>query len=115
IVHDYDEYQDFLSVHASAVLGGVEAPAVEEETVVKSLLQFVRKPSAQPWFATYFMFWDHAPYRLPFEDISKLPPLDRYHRTLGYLDRVLRDVLAAVDETGKPTIVIVAADHGEGF
>jgi arylsulfatase A-like enzyme len=63
------------------------------------------------------MFWNHAPYRLPFEDISTLPPLERYKRTLSYLDGVLRDLLGKLERDGiaKDTLVVVAADHGEGF
>ena len=50
-------------------------------------LEFVDSDRAKPFFATYFMFWNHAPYRLPHEDISHLPPYERYRRTLAYLRR----------------------------
>jgi arylsulfatase A-like enzyme len=85
--------------------------------VTQALLEFVDGAPAEPFFATYFMFWNHAPYRLPFEDLSHLPPLARYKRTLGYLDQILRDLLAKLKARGRldDTMVIVAADHGEGF
>jgi arylsulfatase A-like enzyme len=116
-MRSYDTYADFLSLHASAKKNAIDAPAVEEEVVEHALLDFVDKGSAQPFFATYFMFWNHAPYRLPFEDLSHLPPLARYQRTLSYLDGVLRDLLAQLKARGvlDNTLVVVAADHGEGF
>jgi arylsulfatase A-like enzyme len=115
VVTQYDRYEDFLTLKTDK--HAVDAPAVPEEVVVDALLDFVSKPENQPFFATYFMFWNHAPYRLPFEDISKLPPLQRYRRTLEYLDKMLRDTLARMKQRGllDNTVVVVAADHGEGF
>lgn len=113
----YDEYQDFLSLRSRARKDALDAPAVEEEVVADALLSFVERDRSKPYFATYFMFWNHAPYRLPFEDISALKPLARYQRTLGYLDQVLRSVLDRLRANGSldDTVVVVAADHGEGF
>lgn len=113
----YDAYADFLSLRARAKKNAFSAPAVEEEVVERALLDFVDEKPAQPFFATYFMFWNHAPYRLPFEDLSHLPPLERYKRTLDYLDHILRDLLAQLKARHKldDTVIIVAADHGEGF
>lgn len=117
LMSEYDEYQDFLSLHEHARNDRVDAPAVEEEAVAASLLKFLRRDRSKPFFATYFMFWNHAPYRLPFEDIGHLPPLERYRRGLAYLDRVLRDLLAEMRKEGllDDTLVVVSADHGEGF
>jgi arylsulfatase A-like enzyme len=52
---------------------------------------------------------------LPFEDISALPPLERYHRTLRYIDAQIEELLRRLAPVMDDTIVIVAADHGEGF
>jgi arylsulfatase A-like enzyme len=115
VVTQYDRYEDFLTLKTPEM--DVDAPAVPEETVVDALLKFLQADPNRPFFATYFMFWDHAPYRLPFENISSLPPLERYHRTLEYLDKSLRDALARMKQAGllENTIVIVSGDHGEGF
>lgn len=116
LMRSYDVYEDFLTLkgRASAAL---DAPAVPEEVVAERLLEFVDSDRATPFFATYFMFWNHAPYRLPHEDISHLPPYERYRRTLAYLDHVLRGVLDQLRarDVLDDTVVIVAADHGEGF
>jgi arylsulfatase A-like enzyme len=116
-MRSYDAYADFLTLRARAKKNAFSAPAVEEEVVAQTLLEFVDKAPTQPFFATYFMFWNHAPYRLPFEDLSHLPPLARYKRTLSYLDQILRDLLAKLKARGvlDNTLVIVTADHGEGF
>lgn len=117
VVRSYDTYADFLSLHKKARRNDVDAPAVEEEVVVDALFQFLDSTKQAPWFATYFMFWNHAPYRLPFEDISALPPLERYKRTLSYLNDVLTGLLSRAKKAGylDNTIVVVTADHGEGF
>ncbi|HTM46262.1 MAG TPA: sulfatase-like hydrolase/transferase [Polyangiaceae bacterium] len=115
VAQSYSLYRDFLTLKTAA--NALDAPAVPEETVVDALLDFVSSEKTRPFFATYFMFWNHAPYRLPHENISNLPPLERYHRTLSYLDKALREALRRLKEQGlaENTIVIVAADHGEGF
>lgn len=116
VVQDYDVYEDYLSLHSAAGTA-VNAPAVSEEVVSERVLRFTRADRSKPFFATYFMFWNHAPYRLPGEDISGLPSHERYRRTLSYLDRVLRDLLDQLRSDGvlDDTVVVVAADHGEGF
>jgi arylsulfatase A-like enzyme len=117
LMKSYDAYEDFLSLRSGAKNSRFDAPAVEEEAVTKKLLEFVQKEPQKPFFATYFMFWNHSPYRLPFSDISHLSNLERYRRTLDYLDKVLRDLLHSLERDGvlDDTLVIVAADHGEGF
>lgn len=114
-LQQYDRYEDFLTLKNET--HAITAPAVSEELVVDALLDFVAQEPGRPFLATYFMFWNHAPYRLPDQDISALPPLERYRRTLDYLDKALREALAGMKNLGllDNTIVVVAADHGEGF
>lgn len=116
VTTQYDVYEDHLSLSELAHTE-IDAPAVPEEVVAERVHRFTRESAGKPWFATYFMFWNHAPYRLPNEDISHLPLLARYRRTLTYLDGVLRDLLAKLEADGvlDDTLVVVAADHGEGF
>ncbi len=117
LMKEHDVYQDFLSLRRRAKRHQAHAQAVEEELVTEQVLNFVDANRAQPWFATYFMFWNHAPYRLPFEDISHLPPIERYRRGLAYLDRTLEKLLADLAARGvlEKTIVVAVADHGEAF
>lgn len=117
VAKQYDRFDDYFSLRSASRLTALDTPAVEESVVTSKLLSFVSEHPERPFFATYFMFWNHAPYRLPFEDISHLPPLARYQRTLQYLDESLRGLLRSLKERGlsENTVVIVAADHGEGF
>lgn len=117
VVKGYDTFEDLSTLRGRAEHASFDAPAVEEEAVSRAALEFMEKDRTRPFFVNYFMFWNHSPYRLPFSDISALPPLERYQRTLDYLDRVLRDLLARLEAGGilKDTLVIVSADHGEGF
>ena len=116
VVKGYDVYEDFLSLHSAAETA-LDAPAVPEEVVAERVLHFTRADRTKPFFATYFMFWNHAPYRLPTDSLRSLPPLERYRRTLSYLDAVLRNLLDQLRADGvlDDTVVVVAADHGEGF
>lgn len=116
MMKSYDVYEDFLSLR-KRVDTPLDAPAVAEEVVADRLLEFVESEKERPFFATYFMFWNHAPYRLPHEDISALPAYERYQKTLSYLDTVLRSVLDRLEKSGRrdDTMIVVAADHGEGF
>ncbi len=118
LIEGYDTVRDFTHLHARARRNDITAPAVEEEVVVEELFDFLRSRRHRPWFANYFMFWNHAPYRLPFQDISSLPPLERYRRTLTYLDQTLTALLERGRAEGlidERTLVVLTADHGEGF
>lgn len=67
------------------------------------------------WFAWVHVFDPHAPYRPP-------PPFDRmyasnaYDGEVAYTDSALGPLLdAARSSAGRPTLVIVVADHGEAL
>jgi arylsulfatase A-like enzyme len=117
LMRTFDTYRDYSHLRAGARIKGLTAQAVEEEAVLKELLGFIAEDPARPFFATYFAFWTHGPYRLPFEDISALPVFERYLRTLDYINTVIGDLLARLEADGRleDTIVVVTADHGEGF
>ncbi|HUT78394.1 MAG TPA: sulfatase-like hydrolase/transferase, partial [Polyangia bacterium] len=72
LMQTFDTYRDYSHLRAGARISGVTAQAVEEEVVTAELLRFVGEDPARPFFAVYFAFWTHGPYRLPFEDISAL-------------------------------------------
>lgn len=117
VMDGYDIREDFLTLHNQARKHAMDAPAVEEELVAKKVYEFATTKSDKPYFATYFLFWNHAPYRLPFEDISHLPALKRYHLTLTYLDGIVSKLLSDLKQAGalENTIIVATADHGEGF
>jgi len=93
--------------------------AVEEEVVIDHLLAFFdeQKSDPRPTFALYYPFWTHAPYHLPDQDISSLPPFERYKLTQRYINREVMRLLQELEKRGRldTTLIIVTADHGEGF
>ena len=67
------------------------------------------------WFAWVHVFDPHAPYQPP-------PPFDRqyadqpYFGEVAFTDATLAPLLdAARDPSGRPTLVVVTGDHGEGL
>jgi arylsulfatase A-like enzyme/Flp pilus assembly protein TadD len=67
------------------------------------------------WFAWVHVFDPHAPYQPP-------PPFDRqyanqpYYGEVAFTDWALGPLLdAARDRSGRPTLVVVTGDHGEGL
>ncbi len=67
-----------------------------------------------PWFAWAHLFDPHAPYDPP-------PPFREqyagrpYYGEVAYTDSTLGRLLDAARESGRPTLVIVTGDHGEGL
>ena len=117
LMNDFDKKMDFFDFLKFSKTATQFSQAVEEEIVVKSLKEFITNNKPEPFFALYFAFWSHAPYRLPDRDISNLPPLERYYETLKYLNSIFKDINNFLAENGydKNTIVIFSSDHGEAF
>ncbi len=114
---DFDTNKDFFDMLSDSKTANSFSQAVEEELVVKNLKDFMQEDASKPFFALYFAFWDHSPYRLPIKDISSLPPQERYYETLKYLNSIFTDIYQFLKEKeyDKNTIVVFAADHGEAF
>ncbi|MBN2526694.1 MAG: sulfatase-like hydrolase/transferase [Deltaproteobacteria bacterium] len=112
----YDVKKHFFDFQKKATSSGLLAQAVEEELVAKETLDFM-KGSKGPFFALYFSFWTHAPYRLPDRDIGRFDLLERYYLTQAYLDKVYTTLVDDMDAAGllENTIIVLAADHGEAF
>jgi len=69
---------------------------------------------ARPWLAWVHVFDPHAPYRPPAPFDAQYA--DRpYYGEVAAVDAALAPLLDDVRRSGKPTIVIVTGDHGEGL
>jgi arylsulfatase A-like enzyme/Tfp pilus assembly protein PilF len=72
------------------------------------------RPANQPWFVWVHVFDPHAPFRPP-------PPFDTqyagkaYYGEVAATDAALAPLLEDVRTSGRPTLVIVTSDHGEGL
>ena len=93
--------------------------AVEEEIVQEHFLKHIQelKSKNEPFFALYFPYWTHAPYEVPFEDTSKLNPLERYYKSQEYLNEKMEEFLETLEKENvlENSIFIFTSDHGEAF
>ena len=105
----YDEHYGKSNMNA-----GFEMPERRADAVVAAATNWIAQQKGK-WFAWVHLFDPHAPYRPP-------PPFDReyadhrYYGEVAYTDSVLASLLdAARDASGRPTLVVVTGDHGEGL
>lgn len=89
------------------------APAVER---VDRLLEWLRLPRKQPFFAWLHLYDAHAPY-LPPQGFASRYAAHPYDGEIAYLDSQLARVVAYLEREGliENTLIIVAADHGESL
>ena len=108
----FDVYDDrFGHAEGPSDFTIAERPA---ETVVAAASAWIELQSDR-WFAWVHLFDPHAPYRPP-------PPFDAryarspYHGEVAYTDHALAPLLETARESGgRPTLVVVTADHGEAL
>lgn len=105
----YDEQYGKSNVNAGFVM-----PERRGDAVAAAATQWIGQQKGK-WFAWVHLFDPHAPYQPP-------PPFDReigghrYYGEVAYTDHVLASLLdAARDPSGRPTLVVVTGDHGEGL
>lgn len=98
----------------SNVASGFKMAERRADVVVAAATSWIAQQKGR-WFAWVHVFDPHAPYEPP-------PPYDRqyadapYHGEVAFTDAALGPLLdAARDASGRPTLVIVTGDHGEGL
>jgi choline-sulfatase len=89
------------------------APAAER---VDRLLEWLRQPRQQPFFAWLHLFDAHSPY-LPPPGFETRYAANPYDGEIAYIDSQLARVLAFLEREAlvDNTVVVVTADHGEGL
>ena len=108
----FDVYDDrFGHAEGPSDFTIAERPA---EVVVAAARAWIESQTER-WFAWVHLFDPHAAYRPP-------PPFDAryaaspYHGEVAYADHALGPLLAAARAGGgRPTLVVVTSDHGEGL
>jgi arylsulfatase A-like enzyme/Tfp pilus assembly protein PilF len=105
----YDERYGKSNVNAGFLM-----PERRADSVVAAATAWIAQQKGK-WFAWVHVFDPHAPYRPP-------SPFDReyagrpYYGEVAYTDSVLASLFdAARDASGRPTLVVVTGDHGEGL
>ncbi len=107
----FDVYDDRLPETTSAV--DFALPERRADAVVTEALDWIERQSG-PWFGWVHVFDPHAPYRAP-EPFLSTYASDPYAGEVAWTDAALGPLLAALDGAGRPTLVIVTADHGESL
>jgi arylsulfatase A-like enzyme/tetratricopeptide (TPR) repeat protein len=94
-------------------LAGVQRPA---NKVVDAALDWLRKDSAQPFFAWVHFYDAHHPYDPPQPFRSRFEG-SLYDGEISFVDSQVGRLLDWIDSSGRrdDTIVVVVGDHGEGL
>lgn len=87
-----------------------ERPASEVVAAAREWIGAQQKP----WLAWVHVFDPHSPYAPPPPFAAQYPG-DLYAGEVAYTDHALAPLLDGVRAGGRPTTVIVTADHGEGL
>jgi phosphoglycerol transferase MdoB-like AlkP superfamily enzyme len=116
-------YDDFFPVEAfpTAGFGRANYFGWEDDIMLEPSRDWVRQQGDQPFLMTYLTVTGHHDYRLPdtfaLEHLSDDEELNNYLNGARYVDRFVSKVFAMLAEEGHAddTVVVVMADHGEGF
>ena len=116
-------YDDFFPVEAfpTAGFGRANYFGWEDDIMVEPSRDWLRQRGDQPFLLSYLTVTGHHDYRLPdtfpLEHLSDDEELNNYLNGARYVDRFVSKVFAMLAEEGHAddTVVVVMADHGEGF
>lgn len=119
IAQGFDEYTDFSGLEAEAV--GRQLLALERrgDEVVDDALEWLdgrREGRGEPFFAWVHLYDPHSPYEPPEPYASRYA--DRpYDGEIAFTDEMVGRLIDGIGARGlaEDTLVVVAADHGEGL
>lgn len=116
-------YDDFYPVEAfpTAGFGRANYFGWEDDIMLEPSRSWLRDQGDRPFLLTYLTVTGHHDYRLPatfaLEHLAEDEELNNYLNGARYVDRFVSQVFAMLAEEGHAddTLVVVVADHGEGF
>lgn len=109
----FDDYDDDLSRGSPA--GKFRYAERDARQVTDSALRWMDQRSNSPFFLWVHYFDPHAPYAPPGYN-PKFTSRSAYDAELAYVDSQLARLLQKIDDSGgRPTLIIVTSDHGEGL
>ena len=116
-------YDEFFPVEAfpTAGFGRANYFGWEDDIMLEPSRDWLREQGDKPFLLTYLTVTGHHDYRLPdtfpLEHLSDDEELNNYLNGARYVDRFVSKVFAMLAEEGHAddTVVVVMADHGEGF
>jgi arylsulfatase A-like enzyme/Flp pilus assembly protein TadD len=109
----FDGYDDMLDIKD---LSGNYRSEIPADQVYAKFLRWLENRPSNPFFCWVHFYDPHAPYQAP-RRWADLFPDDSYSGEIAFMDEYIGRIVQTLDERGllKRTIVVVAADHGEGF
>lgn len=93
---------------------------VAEDAALGEMTRFLHtRGTDERFFLTYVPIFPHHPYVVPPDEPRRFGDNDfgRYRDGLAYTDRIVGDLITALEENGQldNTLVMVVGDHGEPF
>ncbi|MBW3670195.1 MAG: sulfatase-like hydrolase/transferase [Acidobacteria bacterium] len=88
-----------------------ERPADE---VIAAARQWYQSAGEQKKFMWVHLYDPHAPYKAPAEFAAKYPG-EPYLAEIEWTDFQLASLLKPILESGRPTLLVITSDHGEGL
>jgi tetratricopeptide (TPR) repeat protein len=105
----FDQYDQ----PAGAAQGGFSTLERDATDTVDAALNLLATSPAES-FLWVHLFDPHAPYQA--RDIrADAPPRERYAREIAHTGRQLDRLVRALDARGRPYVMVIVADHGEGL
>lgn len=116
-------YDEFFPVEAFPTEGFGRANYFgwEDDIMLEPSRAWLRAQGDRPFLLSYLTVTGHHDYRLPetfdLEQLAEEEELNNYLNGARYVDRFVSKVFDLLDEEGHAddTVVVVTADHGEGF
>jgi arylsulfatase A-like enzyme/Tfp pilus assembly protein PilF len=104
--------KDEMDLRARNAFGFPERKA---GAVTKVVLDWLRRPRSEPFFAWVHYFDPHQPVNPPEPHLSFFS--ERYAAEIAYADEQLGQILVELKRQGEydRTLIVVTADHGEGL
>ena len=123
---DHRGFGEVIDHHQLACTTLLSSWGVEDRCAVDSMIQFIEKEPARPFFLMAWSQQTHHPYEptpgvppLPFvaESITDAYDLGRYLNVLHETDRHLERLFETVRRAGleQDTLIVVTGDHGQAF
>lgn len=109
----FDFYDDKVTSPGAAFTGGGNERSALATTDA-ALGYFSQRDTVKPQFLWVHYFDAHAPYQ-PLPDGRAGTEQERYAGEIARVDAQVGRLLAAVRKRGRPTVIMLLADHGEGL
>jgi len=108
----FDDYDDAIAFQPGAVLGDVQRPGTQTETLAE---RWIASHEQKPFFFLLHLFEPHAPYAPPEPYRSRFT--NPYDGEIATADAIVGSFIASLKKQGvyDRAIIVLLSDHGEGL